>query len=157
MFRALTCSRSRTRRREVTGIPLMPVTLELTPVSDLGVVTATTPTAPHGVEWIESAPEHLVPVPVVEVHMQPSVDNQLRGSYIVETRGMQVEIVSCHTSISSLDSLVHKYLKNHFNELLNDKVFNTFKELFGSIDIDSMKEALLEFSIYDVCKFCRGN
>ena len=62
---------------------------------------------------------------------------------------MQVENVSCHTSISSLDLVAHEYLKNHFNDLLNDKVYNTFKELFGNINIDSMKEALPKVSIYN--------
>ena len=49
----------------------------------------------------------------------------------------------------SLDAAMHEYLKNHFNELLNDKVYNTFKELFGSINIDSMKETLPKVSIYN--------
>ena len=108
-----------------------------------------TPPAPSEVEWIESAPKQLVLVADVEVYMQPSVDNQFRGSYIMETQVMQVENVSCQTSISSLDSVAHEYLKNHFNELLKDKVYNTFKELFGSINIDSMKEAFLKVSIYN--------
>ena len=67
----------------------------------------------------------------------------------MEAQVMQVENVSCHTSISSLDLVTHKYLKNHFNELLNDKVYNILKELFGSINIGSMKEALPKFSIYN--------
>ena len=48
----------------------------------------------------------------------------------MEAQVMQVENVSCHTSISSLDSVTHKYLKNHFNELLNDKVYNTFRVIW---------------------------
>ena len=142
MFQALTGSRHRTRRRQVTGIPPMPITSESTPVSNLEVVTVTTPPELSKTEQIELAPEKLVPVPVVEVHMQPSVNNQLEGSYTMEAQVMQVENVSCHTSISSLTLLVHEYLKNNFNELLNDKVYNTFKELFENINIDSMKEAL---------------
>ena len=81
--------------------------------------------------------------------MQPSVDNQLGGSYIMETQVMQVENVSCHTSISGLETVAHKYLKNHLNDLLNDKVYYTFKELFGSVNIDSMKEALPKVGIYN--------
>ena len=127
----------------------MPVTTESTPVSNLEVVTVATPPGQSEVEWIESLLEQLVPVQVVEVHMQPSVDNQLGGSYITEAQVMQVENVSCHTSISSLDSVVHEYLKNHSNELLNNKVYNTFTELFGSINIDSMKEALPKISFYN--------
>ena len=91
---------------------------------------------------MELTPEQLVPEPFVEAHMQPSFDNQLGGSYIMEVQVMQVENVSCHTAISSLDSVAHKYLKNQFNELLSYKFYNTFKEVFANIKIDSMKEAL---------------
>ena len=84
----------------------------------------------------------------MEVQMQPSVDNQLEGSYITEAQVMQVENVSGHTSISNLDLVMYKYLKNQFNELLNDNIYNTFKELFGGINIDIMKEALPKVSIY---------
>ena len=93
----------------------MPITSESTPVSDLQAVTAATPPGLREAEWIESAQDKLVPVPVVKVYTQSSVDNQLGGSYINEAQVTQVENVSCHTSISSLDSVAHKYLKNHFN------------------------------------------
>ena len=104
----------------------MLITSESTPVSNLGVVTMATTPGPSKAKWIESALEQLVPLPVVEVYMQPSVDNQLGGSYIMEAQVMQVENVSCHTSTSSLDSVEHEYLKN---ELLNDKAYNTFKRV----------------------------
>ena len=67
----------------------------------------------------------------------------------MEAHVTYIENVSCNTSISisSLDLVTHGYLKNHFNEQLNDKVCNTFKELFGGINIDSMKEALLKVFI----------
>ena len=45
--------------------------------------------------------------------------------------------------------VTQEYLKNFFNEWLNDKVYNTFKELFAGINIDSMKEALPKVSIYN--------
>ena len=76
-------------------------------------------------------------------------DNQLGGSYSIEAQVTQVENVSCHTSISSLDSVVHEILKNQLNKILNYKVYNAFKELFGSKNIDSMKEALPKVSIYN--------
>ena len=84
MFRAFTGSRYRPRRRQVTGIPPMLVTSEPTPVSDLEVVPVATPPGLSKVEQIESAPEQLVPVPVVELHTQPSVHNQLGSSYSTE-------------------------------------------------------------------------
>ena len=50
-------------------------------------------------------------------------------------------------SLCSLDSVVYEYLKNRFNESLNHKVYNTFKELFGNINTDSIKEALPKVSM----------
>ena len=41
------------------------------------------------------------------------------------------------------------YLKNHFNEHLHDKVYNTFYKLLGSINVESTKEALPKASIYN--------
>ena len=58
----------------------MPITLEFNRVTDPEIITAMTPPAPSETEWIESAAEQLVPVPVVEIQTQPSVDNQLGGS-----------------------------------------------------------------------------
>ena len=86
---------------------------------------------------------------MVEVQTQPSVDNQLGGSYIREAQVTQLENVSCNTSVSSSDLVMQDCLKNDFNEQLNDKVYNTFKELFEGINIDSMKEALPKVSIYN--------
>ena len=94
------------------GIPPLPLTSESTPVS-----TAVTPPGLSEAEWIESAPEQLVPVPVVEAHLQLSVTNQLGGSYNMEAQVTQVGSDSCHTSISCLNLVAHAYLKNHFNEL----------------------------------------
>ena len=48
------------------------------------------------------------PIPIVEVMRQPSVDNQLGGSYIMET---QVQNDSCQVSICSLDSGMQEFLK----------------------------------------------
>ena len=62
--------------------------------------------------------------PVEEVPMQQAgVDSQLWGSYITN---IQTENV-CNVSLCSLDSMAHKYLKNHFNERLCDKVLETFR------------------------------
>ena len=73
----------------------------------------------------------------------------------MEPQVTQIGNISCDNSISSLDSLTQEYLKNHFNEQLNDKVYNTFKQLFQGISIDSMKEALPKVSIYNsiIAKF----
>ena len=135
--------------RQLTGIPPTSITLQSTPVSDLEVVTVGIPHGLSEAEWMEFTPGQLVPVLIVDAYMQPSIANQYGGSYIMEAQVMQVENGSCHTSLSSLDSVAHEYLKNHFNELLNNKVYNTFKELFANVNIDSMKEPLPEGSIYN--------
>ena len=75
-----------------------------------------TPPVPCETEQIESAQEQLVPVPLVDIQMQPSVDNKLGSSYITEAQVTQVENVSCKTSMSSSDAVMQTYLKNHFNE-----------------------------------------
>ena len=61
---------------------------------------------------------------------QPSVDSQLGRSYIT-TRQIQND---ANIFVCSLDSEAHEYLKNHFNERLNDKMYSTSKELFGNIN-----------------------
>ena len=101
---------------------------------------------PSKTEPDESMPDQLDPKPIVEVVRKPSVDNQLGCSYIMEK---QVQNDSCQVSVCSLDSEAREILKNHFNEHLNDKVYTTFKELFGSINVDSIKETLPKVSIYN--------
>ena len=70
VFRALTGSRCRTRRRQVTGILPTLVASESTPASNPEVETAITPPAQSKAEQSESVPEQLVPVPIAEVPMQ---------------------------------------------------------------------------------------
>ena len=77
-----------------------------------------------------------MPDPITEVPMQQAgVDSQLEGSYIT-TKQTQNE---GNVSLCSLESVVYEYLKNHFNKRLNDKVYDTFKVLFGNINTDSIK------------------
>ena len=59
--------------------------------------------------------------------MQPSVDNKLKSSYIMEVQAMEVENISFNTSTSRSDAIMQECLRNHFNEQLNDKVYSTFK------------------------------
>ena len=83
VFRALTGSRCRTRRGQVTGIPLTPVTSESLPASHPNVgATTMMQLTPNETEQDKSAPEQLDPIPIEEAARQPSVDNQLGGSYI---------------------------------------------------------------------------
>ena len=85
IFRALTGSRHRTSHRQVTGIPPMPITSGSTATTDPEVITAAMPPVSCK-EQIKPAQEQLVPVPFMEPHMQPSVDNKLGGSYIMEAQ-----------------------------------------------------------------------
>ena len=105
---------------------------------------------PCETEQIEPAQELLVPVWNAAKCWQ-----KLGGSYITDTQLTQVENVRSNTFISNSDAIMQEYLKNHFNEQLNDKVYSTFKELFERINIDSMKVALLKVSIYNstIAKF----
>ena len=143
---ALTGSRHKTRRRWVTGIQPTPVTVgsaTSTTIPDASVTT--TPPAQVNIVPVEPAPEALIPEPIAEVPMQqPGVDSQLRGSYITTTQTQS----EGNVSLCSLHSVVHEYLKNHFNERLHNKVYDTFKELFGDISTDSIKEALPKVNVY---------
>ena len=76
-------------------------------------------------------PTQSVPVPLVEVQMQPGIDKRLGGSYITEPKVTQIENISCNNSISSSDLLTQGYLKNHFNKQLNDKVYNTLNRVIS--------------------------
>ena len=73
----------------------------------------------------------------------------------MESQVTQVENVTCNISISNSDAVTQEYLKNHFNEQLNNKVYSTCQELFEGMNIDSMKEALPKVSIYNniIAKF----
>ena len=123
----------------VSDIPATPITVSDTPVT-------ITPTAQADTDLVEPAPEPVMPEPIAEVPMQQAhVDSKLGGSYITN---MQTQNEG-NASICSLDSVAHKYLKNHFNERLNDKVYETFKELFGNINTDSTREALPKVSVYN--------
>ena len=76
---------------------------------------------------------------------QPHVDSKLGGSYITTTQAQD----NGNVSVCSLDSVAHEYLKNNSSERLNDKVYDTFKELFGNINVDSIKEDLPKISVFN--------
>ena len=76
---------------------------------------------------------------------QAGVESQLGDSYIITLHTENVGDVS----LCNLDSVAHEYLKNHFNKRLNDKVVKTFKELFGNINTDSIKEAQPKVSVFN--------
>ena len=87
VFQALKVIRHKTRRRQVTGTPLMPVTSgSATPVTMPDAQATTASLTQVETAQIESIPEPLIPIPIAEAPMQwPSVDSQLGGSYITTT------------------------------------------------------------------------
>ena len=116
----------------------------VTPINILEVPVTTTPPVQVNTIQAEPAPEPLMLEPIVGVPMQqPGVDSQLGGSYITN---VQTENV-CNVSLCNVDSVAHEYLKSHFNERLNDKVDKAFKDFFGNINTDSIKEALPKVSV----------
>ena len=66
--------------------------------------------------------------------LPPMAESQLGGSYI---NNPQVHD-SSNVSVCSSDSNVQENLKSHFNNRLSDKIYNTFRELFSNVDIDSV-------------------
>ena len=81
---------------------------------DMEVIPVATPPVLSEMEWIE--PAQAVPVSLVEAQMQPSTDNRLGSSYIMEPQITQIKNIRCNNSFFSSDSLTQEYLKNHFNE-----------------------------------------
>ena len=98
----------------------MPITSESTPFTDVELIPTVTPPAPRETERIKPAQEESVPLSLLEVQMQPSIDNRLGSSYITEPQVTQTENVSCNNSISSSDSITQEYLMNPFNKWLNN-------------------------------------
>ena len=88
VFWALTGSRVKNGRRQVTDIPPMPVTSDsAAPVTTTDAHATTASLTQVGTAQIKSAPEPLIPVPIAEAPtQQPSVDSQLGGLYITTTQ-----------------------------------------------------------------------
>ena len=47
------------------------------------------------------------------------------------------------------DVMTCEHLKNHFSKCLNDKIYNTFKDLFSNVNIESIQETYLKSNIYN--------
>ena len=43
----------------------------------------------------------------------------------------------------------HEHLTNHFNEQLNVKILDTFKDLFSNVNVDSIQETYLKIGVYN--------
>ena len=144
VFRALTGSICKTRRKQVTGILPTPVTIgSHTPATPIDAPTSKTLT--EDVTQAElvvrpPAPASLNEEPVDE----PSTDNQLGESYVVD-----VQHNGKHIPFHCTDAEECKHLTNHFIECLSDKIYNTFKDLFSNVNLNSSQETYPKISIYN--------
>ena len=137
IFRALTSSRHKTRRKQVTGIlPSLvtiglhtPTTLSDTPTSKALVKDVTQ------AEYVARQPAALEEDPLEE----PSPSNEQGESHVAD-----VQQSGKHVPLSCTDAEEHEHLKNHFNEQLNAKILSTFKGLFSNINVNSIQEITIE-------------
>ena len=75
---------------------------------------------------------------------ESSTSNQLGESYVAD-----IHHSSKHAPFHCTNVEECKYLTNHFNEQLNTKVFNTFKNLCSNLNLDSIQETYPKNSIHN--------
>ena len=128
----------------MTDIPPMPVTTG----SHTLATSATAPTRKtmsEDITWVEVEARPPSPVPTTEEEMEESSNNnQLGESYVAD-----VQHSGSKAPFHCTDVMTCEHLKNHFNKCLNDKINNTFKDLFSNINIDSIQETYPNISIYN--------
>ena len=73
---------------------------------------------------------------------EPSQNNELGESYVAEVKWNGKHIPLLCTNMEE-----HEHLTNHFNKQLNAKIFNTFKDIFSNINIDSIQETYPKISV----------
>ena len=142
VFRATTASRCKTRRKQVTGIlPTLVTTGSHTPATLID--TPTRKTLSQDVTKAELVAR--LPEPVFlneEPVAEPS--NQLGESYVADLQHNDKHVPFHCTDVDEC-----KHLTNHFNECLSDKVYNTFKDLFTNINLDSIQETYPKSNVYN--------
>ena len=118
VFRALMGSRCKTRRKQVMGITLMPVTIgSYTPVTSATTPTMKTLSEDMTQADVEARP--LSPVPTNEEEVEGSSENnQLGDSYVADIQHRGINVPFHCTNV-----MMHEHFTNHFNECLNDKVY----------------------------------
>ena len=73
---------------------------------------------------------------------ESSNNNQLGESYMADVQHSGINV-----PFHCTDVMTCEHLTNNFNECLNDKVYNMFKDLFSNVNIDSIQETYLKISI----------
>ena len=125
IFRALTSSRCKTRRKQVTGIPPMSLTIG-THIPATPIDALTSKILAEDMTQAKLVARQLAPVALEEDPMEESSpSNELRESYVTD-----IQCSSKHIPLHCIDAEEHKHLTNNFNEQLNAKIFNMFKDLF---------------------------
>ena len=79
-----------------------------------------------------------------ELLEEPSPNNVLGESYVAEVQQ------NCkHIPLLCTDVEEHEHLTNHFNEQLNAKTLDMFKDLFSNVNISSIQEMYPHTSVYN--------
>ena len=149
-----------TRRRQVTGIPPMPITPGVASptiiphvATTLGMPVAimtqaqealaatTVLDTPAMVEQELSVPETILPV-----HSATN-ESQLVAPYLNDCTHQVIP--NTNVSMCSSDSYAQENLKSLLNEKLNDKIYNTFKEMFSNTSLASVSELSPKVSSYN--------
>ena len=98
--------------------------------------TPTSNTLGEDMTQAELGARPLAPVSLNEEPMEESgTDNQLGESYIAD-----IQCSGKHVPLHCTDVEEHEHLTNHLNEQLNGKIFNTFKDLFSNVNLNSIQE-----------------
>ena len=144
IFGALTGSRCKTRRKQVTSILSTPVTtgshIPATPID-----APTSKTLSEDVTQAELEARPPAPVPLNEEPAEKSsTSSQLGKSYVAD-----VQHNGKHIPFHCTDTDECKHLTNHVNEHLSNEVYNMFKDLFSNVNHDSIQETYPKISIYN--------
>ena len=166
IFRTLTGTRCKTRRRQVTSIPPTLITpgaasptvipsVAATPDTHVTIMThiqeilATTSVlnTPAMVEQELSVPETVLP------ETTANNESQLDASYL--NNYVHQVIPNNNVSMCSSDSFAQENLKTLLNERLNDQIYCTFKETFSNTNLDSISELSPKVCMYnkEIAKF----
>ena len=104
---------------------------------------------------VKAIPDLTLPAPVTVIPVKPPMaESQLGGSYIKNT---QVHDGS-NICMCSSDSDGQENLKSHLTNRLSNKIYNTFRELFSNINIDSVWEILPKINKYnrEIARFIKN-
>ena len=161
IFRTITGTRHKTRGRQFTSIPPMPITLG---VASPTIIPSVATTQGTSVTIMTLAQEALAattvldmpamagkelsgPETILPVH---SANNESQSGASYLNNCIHQVIPNTNVSMCSLDSYAQENLKSLLNEKINDKIYSTFKEIFSNTNLESVSELLTEVQSYNV-------